>query len=129
MKKKLLSFLLLIGFALSSSLAMAANLSHDMKTLNGTLRAIEKSNDPKQLKKALHTMRSAAKNAQKKIPRKLRHHPDLSPEIQNYRHAYDILIQQIDHALVLVEQDQIDDAKNIMNDIKITRNIYHKKYR
>ncbi|HHR6132337.1 TPA: cytochrome b562 [Providencia alcalifaciens] len=129
MQKKSLSFLFAMGLALCTPSMMAETLSHDMKTLNGTLRTFEQSNEPAQLKDALNIMRTAAQKAQKKTPRKLRGSPHQSPEMQQYRHTYDELIQQIDEALAFVEQDQIDDAKKVINNLKIARDIAHKTYR
>ncbi|HGN0870315.1 TPA: cytochrome b562 [Providencia alcalifaciens] len=122
-------FLFVLGLTLCTPSVMAETLSHDMKTLNGTLRTFEQSNDPTQLKDALNIMRAAAQKAQGKTPRKLRDSPQQSPEMQQYRHTYDKLIQQIDEALALVEQGQIDDAKKVVNALKITRDIAHKTYR
>ncbi|MBC5792275.1 soluble cytochrome b562 [Providencia alcalifaciens] len=129
MQKKSLPFLFTMGLALCTPPMMAETLSRDMKTLSGTLRTVEQSTDPVQLKDALNVMRAAAQKAQGKTPRKLRGYPQQSPEMQQYRHTYDRLIQQIDEALIYVEQGQIDDAKKVVNNLKITRDLAHKTYR
>ncbi|ECG5644079.1 cytochrome b562 [Salmonella enterica subsp. enterica serovar Poona] len=128
MRKALM--ILITGTLLTCSVhAFAADLDDDMDILAQNLGTAQTAIDAAKMNTALSSMRGAALDAQKAIPAKLEGKAANSAEMKDYRHGLDILVEQIDHALSLVHDGNISEAQKVVNELKVTRDTYHHKYR
>ncbi|WP_114192532.1 cytochrome b562 [Edaphovirga cremea] len=128
MRKNLMA-LVVVALLGSSSLAIAADLETDMDTLNDNYAVVLKTDSLDIFKKSLQTMRTAAQDAQKATPPKLKDKPADSPEMKDFRQGLDTLIGQIDQSMALAEQGKLEDARKVAQEFKETRNANHKKFR
>ncbi|CNE51282.1 cytochrome b562 [Yersinia nurmii] len=113
----------------ASTLAMANDIPEDMDTIASNYSAVLKTDSLESFKQGLQGMRSAALDAQKGIPTKLKGKAPDSAEVQDYRHGLTILIGQIDQSLALADQGKLEEARKVAQEFKGTRDTYHKKYR
>lgn len=128
MRKQLMA-LAVIAMLGSSTAALAADLETDMDTIADNYGKVLKTNDQTELTTGLANMKSAAEDAKKATPPKLKGKAPDSPEMQDFHKGLDTLIGQIDKASELAKAGKIDEAKKEAEGFKATRNENHKKFK
>lgn len=113
----------------ASTFVMAADIAEDMDTIATNYGAVLKTDSIDRFKEGLQGMRVAALDAQKGIPSKLSSKGPDSAEVKDFRHGLTILIDQIDQSLALANQGKLEEARKVAQEFKVTRDVYHKKYR
>ncbi|HFG9820695.1 TPA: cytochrome b562 [Salmonella enterica subsp. enterica serovar Frintrop] len=127
MFRKIISSAALLTVLLSST--AFADLKDNMQTLSRNLNVVEASQDGNEILNALDEMKSAALKSRDEIPDSLEGKDNKSPEWHDYQKGYDSLIVTIDKARKLVLDGSVSEAKKLVNELKETRNSWHKKYR
>ncbi|EAQ3218114.1 cytochrome b562 [Salmonella enterica] len=127
MFRKIISSAALLTVLLSST--AFADLKDNMQTLSRNLNVVEASQDGNEILNALDEMKSAALKSRDEIPDSLEGKDNKSPEWHDYQKGYDSLIVTIDKARKLVLDGNVSEAKKLVNELKETRNSWHKKYR
>ncbi|MDL4915996.1 MAG: cytochrome b562 [Enterobacterales bacterium endosymbiont of Blomia tropicalis] len=128
MRKHVIAMLSLSLLFTSASL-YAADLEQDMDTLNANLKIVKKTDDAREMQKALNEMRSAAQDAKKSTPESLEGQPADSAQMKDFRAGLDSLIAQIDVVNELVKSSNIDGAKAEAKKLDDIRTANHKKFR
>lgn len=128
MRKHVIAMLSL-SLLFSSASLYAAELEHDMDTLNANLKIVKKTDDAQEMQKALSKMRSAAQDAKKSTPEKLEGQPADSAQIKDFHAGLDSLIAQIDVVNELAKSNNIDGAKTEAKKLDDIRTANHKKFR
>ena len=128
MRKHVIAMLSL-SLLFSSASLYAAELEHDMDTLNANLKIVKKTDDAQEMQKALSEMRSAAQDAKKSTPEKLEGQPADSAQIKDFHAGLDSLIAQIDVVDELAKSNNIDGAKTAAKKLDDIRTANHKKFR
>ncbi|MEG3110407.1 MULTISPECIES: cytochrome b562 [Pantoea] len=128
MRKHVIAMLSL-SLLFSSASLYAAELEHDMDTLNANLKIVKKTDDAQEMQKALSEMRSAAQDAKKSTPEKLEGQPADSAQIKDFHAGLDSLIAQIDVVNELAKSNNIDGAKTEAKKLDDIRTANHKKFR
>ncbi|HAD6864547.1 TPA_asm: cytochrome b562 [Salmonella enterica subsp. enterica serovar Typhimurium str. SL1344] len=106
-----------------------ADLKDNMQTLSRNLNVVEASQNSNEILNALDEMKSAVLKSRDKIPNSLEGKDNKSHEWHDYQKGYDSLIFTIDKARELVLDGNVSEAKKLVNELKATRNSWHKKYR
>lgn len=128
MRKHVIAMLSL-SLLFSSASLYAAELEHDMDTLNANLKIVKKTDDAQEMQKALSEMRSAAQDAKKSTPEKLEGQPADSAQIKDFHAGLDSLIAQIDVVNELAKSNNIEGAKTEAKKLDDIRTANHKKFR
>ncbi|MGL5006238.1 MAG: cytochrome b562 [Plesiomonas sp.] len=125
---KLLALTLGAALSLSAvSLPAHADVEASMKTIARNYRAAGKADTPEMLKKDLQAIKAAALQAKEQMPTKPKGITADSHAHHTYIEGLDKLLGQTDHAITLVDAGKIKDAKAILNEMKLTRDHYHKE--
>lgn len=127
MFRKIFSSTVLVTVLLSSP--AFADLKDNMQTLSRNLNVVEASQNSNEILNALDEMKSAVLKSRDKIPNSLEGKDNKSHEWHDYQEGYDSLIFTIDKARELVLDGNVPEAKKLVNELKATRNSWHKKYR
>lgn len=128
MRKHVIAMLSLSLLFTSASL-YAADLEQDMDTLNANLKIVKKTDDAREMQKALNEMRSAAQDAKKSTSESLEGQPADSAQMKDFRAGLDSLIAQIDVVNELAKSSNIDGAKAEAKKLDDIRTANHKKFR
>ncbi|HEI8935353.1 TPA: cytochrome b562 [Citrobacter freundii] len=126
MLKKIFYPVLLCSFI---SAPVLADLQKDMQVLANSVDVIESDSNVDSIRNALEKMKAAAISAKNEIPDSLLMKNSDSPEINDYREGYDLLIGKVEKAQNLLSEGDLSGAKAIASEIKEIRNTWHEKYR
>lgn len=125
---KLEPFVLSAMLFLTTANAFAATLEENMYVLAGGLRTVTQSNSAEEIHAALVTMKEAATDARRSIPKKLTGKASDSPEVAGYRAGIDQLIAQINVVEELVLKDQLAQAKEAAQELGNIARENHRKF-
>ncbi|EJU8408313.1 cytochrome b562 [Salmonella enterica] len=106
-----------------------ADLQKDMQVLENSVDVIESDSNVDSIRNALEKMKAAAISAKNEIPDSLLMKNSDSPEVNDYREGYDLLIGKVEKAQNLLSEGDLSGAKAIASEIKEIRNTWHEKYR
>ncbi|EME9612001.1 cytochrome b562 [Salmonella enterica] len=126
MLKKIFYPVLLCSFI---SAPVLADLQKDMQVLANSVDVIESDSNVDSIRNALEKMKAAAISAKNEIPDSLLMKNFDSPEVNDYREGYDLLIGKVEKAQNLLSEGDLSGAKAIASEIKEIRNTWHEKYR
>ena len=126
MLKKIFYPILLCSFI---SAPVLADLQKDMQVLANSVDVIESDSNVDSIRNALEKMKAAAISAKNEIPDSLLMKNSDSPEVNDYREGYDLLIGKVEKAQNLLSEGDLSGAKAIASEIKEIRNTWHEKYR
>ncbi|EAQ7811918.1 cytochrome b562 [Salmonella enterica] len=126
MLKKIFYPVLLCSFI---SAPVLADLQKDMQVLANSVDVIESDSNVDSIRNALEKMKAAAISAKNEIPDSLLMKNSDSPEVNDYREGYDLLIGKVEKAQNLLSEGDLSGAKAIASEIKEIRNTWHEKYR
>lgn len=126
MLKKIFYPVLLCSFI---SVPVLADLQKDMQVLANSVDVIESDSNVDSIRNALEKMKAAAISAKNEIPDSLLMKNSDSPEVNDYREGYDLLIGKVEKAQNLLSEGDLSGAKAIASEIKEIRNTWHEKYR
>ncbi|EAM9745100.1 cytochrome b562 [Salmonella enterica] len=126
MLKKIFYPVLLCSFI---SAPVLADLQKDMQVLANSVDVIESDSNVDSIRNALENMKAAAISAKNEIPDSLLMKNSDSPEVNDYREGYDLLIGKVEKAQNLLSEGDLSGAKAIASEIKEIRNTWHEKYR
>ncbi|EHC5972882.1 cytochrome b562 [Salmonella enterica] len=126
MLKKIFYPVLLCSFI---SAPVLADLLKDMQVLANSVDVIESDSNVDSIRNALEKMKAAAISAKNEIPDSLLMKNSDSPEVNDYREGYDLLIGKVEKAQNLLSEGDLSGAKAIASEIKEIRNTWHEKYR
>lgn len=126
MLKKIFYPVLLCSFI---SAPVLADLQKDMQVLANSVDVIESDSNVDSIRNALEKMKAAAISAKNEIPDSLLMKNSDSPEVNDYREGYDLLIGKVEKAHNLLSEGDLSGAKAIASEIKEIRNTWHEKYR
>ncbi|EIX5024938.1 cytochrome b562 [Salmonella enterica] len=126
MLKKIFYPVLLCSFI---SAPVLADLQKDMQVLAKSVDVIESDSNVDSIRNALEKMKAAAISAKNEIPDSLLMKNSDSPEVNDYREGYDLLIGKVEKAQNLLSEGDLSGAKAIASEIKEIRNTWHEKYR
>ncbi|HHL4842513.1 TPA: cytochrome b562 [Escherichia coli] len=111
------------------SAPVLADLQKDMQVLANSVDVIEADSNVDSIRNALEKMKAAAISAKNEIPDSLLMKNSDSPEVNDYREGYDLLIGKVEKAQNLLSEGDLSGAKAIASEIKEIRNTWHEKYR
>ncbi|EGP9058847.1 cytochrome b562, partial [Salmonella enterica] len=111
------------------SAPVLADLQKDMQVLANSVDVIESDSNVDSIRNALENMKAAAISAKNEIPDSLLMKNSDSPEVNDYREGYDLLIGKVEKAQNLLSEGDLSGAKAIASEIKEIRNTWHEKYR
>ncbi|EDT0233603.1 cytochrome b562 [Salmonella enterica] len=126
MLKKIFYPVLLCSFI---SAPVLADLQKDMQVLANSVDVIESDSNVDSIRNALEKMKAAAISAKNEIPDSLLMKNSDSPEVNDYREGYDLLIGKVEKAQNLLSEGDLSGAKAIASEIKEIRNTWYEKYR
>ncbi|EGN7050786.1 cytochrome b562, partial [Salmonella enterica] len=111
------------------SAPVLADLQKDMQVLANSVDVIESDSNVDSIRNALEKMKAVAISAKNEIPDSLLMKNSDSPEVNDYREGYDLLIGKVEKAQNLLSEGDLSGAKAIASEIKEIRNTWHEKYR
>lgn len=123
-KPVLISAVLALGVASAS----AATIEENMYVLAAGLRTVTNSNSADEMRAALTSMRDAATDARRSIPKRLAGKSPDSPEVVGYRAGIDQLIAQINEVDALALKDQVAEAKDAAQELGNIALENHRKF-
>ncbi|WP_293735377.1 cytochrome b562 [uncultured Acinetobacter sp.] len=127
--KKLIISLLISSAAILSQNTMAADLDTDMWALAKNYKAFKKAENTSDALKSLDAMRFAANDAKQFVPNKLKSLAKDDVQVVGYQAGLDALIAEIDKTAILVQANQLDQAKIEAKNLLTIRDENHKKFK
>lgn len=128
LRKIVVTSLMIFSLGLSS-VSIASDLKYPMRDLNKSYQAFKKSKNAEDGLNALNAMHKAVLASQEKLPNKLNKLDQGQPEVKAYRESLQLLVEKIDEAKALIEANQFEQAKHLIDDIDQIKKQGHENYK
>ncbi len=111
------------------SVTQAAPLEDAMKSLAKNSKAFEKAKTVELAQTALDEMVKATQLAKQNKPKKLKNLAETDVKIIAYEAQFNLLLNEIQHAQKLVQENKLDEAKQVSRKFDEIKKQGHKAYR